>query len=89
MENAGHTSYSSSSLFFWFLGISQEVGAKTNLLCYHCAAQPVFSVLCLICHTSVLCRAVSCDVRCKGFGLGSCQLKQIKCFTDKILLWQN
>lgn len=83
-ENTECTYYcSSSSILFCLLGISQDVYAQTNLFQYHCAALSVLGVLCLVCHTAVLSRADSCDVRCRGFGLGNRQLGQIKCFTDK------
>lgn len=57
---------------------------KANLFYDNVAVHSAFGVLCLVCHIAVVSRADSCDVRCKGFGLGSSQLGQIKCFTDKI-----
>lgn len=56
---------------------------KANLCYDNVAVQSAFGVLCLVCHIAVLSRADSCNVRCKGFGLGSSQLGQIKYFADK------
>lgn len=47
MDNTEHTYYSSSSIFFWFLGISQDMCMKANLFCDNVAARSSFGVLCL------------------------------------------
>lgn len=55
---------------------------KENLCYYNVAVQSAWCPVPL-CDISVLFKADSCDVRCKGFGLESSQLGQIKCFPDK------
>lgn len=76
MEDTDHTCYSSSFFLLlrnmcmkaiWFM-----IMLLSSLHLVSCA-----------CHIAVLSKADSCDVRCKGFGLRSSQLGQIKCFADK------